>query len=326
MPAGDLSRSRLTVESDARMLAQRAHGGRRARRSTSIAGDSPLMKRFAGAFASEWIAGGGALPDAFRFDPAPDALTQPAPQRSRQTNPDAVLLAVDGDRCRAAEAVHRHASARMRAASCSSVRRRRSRAISTTCASSRFRGSSRPTRRNSRHSAARLRQRGARAPLRARPRRVPRRRRHSATARPSASSSTAPPATSRSAPAASSRAKGRFAVYRDGAARPARRRALSAAPRHAGARAEALAARVPRCAQGLTIVARNFRTRFGEIDLIARDGSTLVFVEVRMRRSRGFGGARRQHHGGQARAPGRRGARLSRDDRRASPPAASTRS
>jgi len=41
---------------------------------------------------------------------------------------------------------------------------------------------------------------------------------------------------------------------------------------------------------GLTIVARNFRTRFGEIDLIARDGSTLVFVEVRMRSSGGFGG------------------------------------
>jgi putative endonuclease len=43
--------------------------------------------------------------------------------------------------------------------------------------------------------------------------------------------------------------------------------------------------------QGLTIVGRNFRTRFGEIDLIARDGRTLVFVEVRMRRSTRYGGA-----------------------------------
>ena len=43
--------------------------------------------------------------------------------------------------------------------------------------------------------------------------------------------------------------------------------------------------------EGLTIVARNFRTRFGEIDLIARDGRTLVFVEVRMRRSAAYGGA-----------------------------------
>ena len=42
---------------------------------------------------------------------------------------------------------------------------------------------------------------------------------------------------------------------------------------------------------GLTIVGRNFRTRFGEIDLIARDGPTLVFVEVRLRSSTRFGGA-----------------------------------
>ncbi|MBN8430780.1 YraN family protein [Microbulbifer salipaludis] len=42
---------------------------------------------------------------------------------------------------------------------------------------------------------------------------------------------------------------------------------------------------------GLRIVERNFRGRFGEIDLIARDGRTLVFVEVRYRRSRRFGGA-----------------------------------
>jgi putative endonuclease len=44
-------------------------------------------------------------------------------------------------------------------------------------------------------------------------------------------------------------------------------------------------------ARGLTIVARNFRTRRGEIDLIAQDGATLVFVEVRLRRSPSFGGA-----------------------------------
>ena len=42
---------------------------------------------------------------------------------------------------------------------------------------------------------------------------------------------------------------------------------------------------------GLTLVARNYRCRFGEIDLIARDGKTLVFVEVRMRSSDRFGGA-----------------------------------
>ena len=43
--------------------------------------------------------------------------------------------------------------------------------------------------------------------------------------------------------------------------------------------------------QGLKLVARNYRCRFGEIDLIARDGKTLVFVEVRMRASDQFGGA-----------------------------------
>ncbi len=43
--------------------------------------------------------------------------------------------------------------------------------------------------------------------------------------------------------------------------------------------------------QGLKLVTRNYRCRFGEIDLIAREGRTLVFVEVRMRASDRFGGA-----------------------------------
>jgi putative endonuclease len=58
----------------------------------------------------------------------------------------------------------------------------------------------------------------------------------------------------------------------------------------AGVDAEALAGRFLE-ARGLTIVARNFRTRRGEIDLVARDGDTLVFVEVRLRSSARFGGA-----------------------------------
>ena len=61
-------------------------------------------------------------------------------------------------------------------------------------------------------------------------------------------------------------------------------------PASPGARAEALAADFL-VRHGLTIVTRNFRTRFGEIDLIARDGRTLVFVEVRLRSSTRFGGA-----------------------------------
>jgi putative endonuclease len=58
-----------------------------------------------------------------------------------------------------------------------------------------------------------------------------------------------------------------------------------------GAEAEALAAEYLQ-SRGLAIVKRNYRCRGGEIDLIARDGATLVFVEVRLRTSSAFGGAR----------------------------------
>ena len=37
--------------------------------------------------------------------------------------------------------------------------------------------------------------------------------------------------------------------------------------------------------QGLFIIERNFRCKFGEIDLIAGDGKYLVFVEVKYRRT-----------------------------------------
>lgn len=43
--------------------------------------------------------------------------------------------------------------------------------------------------------------------------------------------------------------------------------------------------------RGLALAARNYRCRYGEIDLIMFDGETLVFVEVRMRTSEVFGGA-----------------------------------
>jgi len=57
-----------------------------------------------------------------------------------------------------------------------------------------------------------------------------------------------------------------------------------------GAQAEDLAAAwLER--RGLRLVARNFRTRHGEIDLVMRDGATVVFVEVRLRSSARFGGA-----------------------------------
>jgi putative endonuclease len=46
------------------------------------------------------------------------------------------------------------------------------------------------------------------------------------------------------------------------------------------------------CAEGLRPVARNFRTRHGEIDLVMCEGSCLVFVEVRARGSGSFVEAR----------------------------------
>ncbi|MDV2858848.1 MULTISPECIES: YraN family protein [Oceanimonas] len=44
-------------------------------------------------------------------------------------------------------------------------------------------------------------------------------------------------------------------------------------------------------AQGLTPVQRNYQCKPGEIDLVMRQGDTLVFVEVRFRQREDFGGA-----------------------------------
>ena len=57
-----------------------------------------------------------------------------------------------------------------------------------------------------------------------------------------------------------------------------------------GARAEDLCAGLLRAA-GLRLLERNWRCRLGEIDLIAEEGPTVVFAEVRMRSTAGFGGA-----------------------------------
>jgi putative endonuclease len=43
--------------------------------------------------------------------------------------------------------------------------------------------------------------------------------------------------------------------------------------------------------RGLAVIARNFRVRGGEIDLVCRDGDTVVFVEVRVRSRGDYGGA-----------------------------------
>ena len=43
--------------------------------------------------------------------------------------------------------------------------------------------------------------------------------------------------------------------------------------------------------QGYVILARRYRTRFGEIDIVAQDDGTLVFVEVKARRTDRYGSA-----------------------------------
>lgn len=42
---------------------------------------------------------------------------------------------------------------------------------------------------------------------------------------------------------------------------------------------------------GVTILARNVHSRYGEIDLIAQEGETLLFIEVKFRQSNHFGSA-----------------------------------
>lgn len=58
----------------------------------------------------------------------------------------------------------------------------------------------------------------------------------------------------------------------------------------AGVRAEELCAELLRKA-GLRVLARNWRCRHGEIDLVAEEAGTLVFAEVRFRSNERFGGA-----------------------------------
>jgi putative endonuclease len=55
-----------------------------------------------------------------------------------------------------------------------------------------------------------------------------------------------------------------------------------------GQKAETIAVRQLEKA-GYEIITRNYRNRIGEIDIVARDGQTLVFVEVKARRTLRYG-------------------------------------
>lgn len=58
-------------------------------------------------------------------------------------------------------------------------------------------------------------------------------------------------------------------------------------PDNPGVMAEQLAARYLQ-QHGLVLLAQNYSCRYGEVDLILREGHTLVFVEVRLRSARSF--------------------------------------
>jgi hypothetical protein len=83
----------LTVENDARVLARRALADGM-RKIDVVEGDGPLVHRLAAAFASEWVASGGSVPDVFSVQPSRQSLTDLRKALLRAT-PDAVLLALD---------------------------------------------------------------------------------------------------------------------------------------------------------------------------------------------------------------------------------------
>lgn len=55
-----------------------------------------------------------------------------------------------------------------------------------------------------------------------------------------------------------------------------------------GARGEALAA-LHLVDNGMELIDRNWRSRYGELDIVARDGDVMVFVEVKTRSGTGYG-------------------------------------
>ncbi|QIN82956.1 YraN family protein [Rubrobacter tropicus] len=69
---------------------------------------------------------------------------------------------------------------------------------------------------------------------------------------------------------------------------PELRRGLGLNNRPSGKRGERLARRFLE-ERGYTVVDQNYRTRHGELDLVASKDGTLVVVEVKLRRGTGFG-------------------------------------
>ena len=65
---------------------------------------------------------------------------------------------------------------------------------------------------------------------------------------------------------------------------------MSLGRRQLGAAAEEIAAAYL-AAHGAEVLERNYRRRLGELDVIAREGDTLLIIEVRTRSTSAYGGA-----------------------------------
>jgi putative endonuclease len=66
---------------------------------------------------------------------------------------------------------------------------------------------------------------------------------------------------------------------------------MSGDPRHASGRAWELAASDLLAKRGIDIIARSYRCRLGELDIVGIDGATLVVIEDRARASHARGSA-----------------------------------
>ncbi len=62
--------------------------------------------------------------------------------------------------------------------------------------------------------------------------------------------------------------------------------------RHTGESGESIAVKFLK-KNGYKILEQNYRCKLGEIDIIARDGRVLAFIEVKARRTNEFGGPKR---------------------------------
>ena len=267
--------------------------------------DTPLMRRFAGAFAAEWLQAGGSVPPAYRFEATPDALTSMRRELNRKP-PGAALLALDSASATLAKpylgTIPVYASGLVFERETVAVARDLDGLFLVeipwiiTPDAPQF--ANLPKREFPSAALTRLYALGLDAF------RVAQAFRDGAPERFSLDGATGQVTLGEGRQFVR---EGRLGVFRDGSAGTARCPALNVRLRGArataGARAEALAAEYPgtagprRCSSAISApdAARSISSM--------RDGDTLVFVEVRLRTNAALRRRGRQHHAAQARAP-----------------------